>query len=495
MRYFRNFGRFKPFDKCRVIQLTFEPEITSKVRTMPESNMLIKPIIPNFERLLAILIFGFIIFFAFNAGYWRHDDPTYTANEWHEFQGAGRFLLAFLHPWASTLTGGVAFSLSCALVYLLAIRQLPHDQTGRYLIPWLLILNIPFFEITTWSGQSLIALSMLALPELILRNYRAKVFFSCVLVWGVHPSYAPLCLIYFAGNMHDSNLMREALIDALCFVVGIVVAYITVRLLQGAWFGFEMTVGDKAAFGMSDLLQRYESAVLQVSPRLIGGNSLYGILLVTIFATTLISIAHKRRDSLYFSLIAISLLLFWPLLFGLSPWQHWGSPRNFIFLGVVFYFAAISMRRLANKTWIYLFIIASSLPAQMALTNFYAFSTETRAIKNAFKELVGNHEGLVPVIVDARQGHVTRWVRLPYGRQESFSDNNINVPRFDRAMPISLCVSEDWSAYEQRQDHIVQNCQYFDTLNESDLIACSASLPVLCSYGAVNNRILLKIVD
>ena len=198
---------------------------------------------------------------------------------------------------------------------------------------------------------------------------------------------------------------------------------------------------------------------------------------------------------LYFSLISVSLLLFWPLLFGVSQWPHWGSTRNFIFLGVVFFFAAISMRCLVNKAWVYLFIIASSLPAQMALTNFYAFSTHTRTVANAFKELVGNYEGLVPVTLDARQGDVRRWVRLPYGRQEGFSNSHIGVPRFDRAMPMSLCVSESWGAYEQRKDHILQNCQYFNDVKHSDLIACSSGLPVLCSYGLVDSRVLLKVVD
>ena len=221
-----------------------------------------KPSIIQLEKLLVMLLFGFIFYFAFYAGYWRHDDPTYSPDEWHEFEVSGRFLLTFLHPWISTLTGGVAFSLSILLVYILALKQLPGSgiQKGSYAIPLLLILNIPFFEMTTWSGQSLMAVIALGLPELIFRNYRAKIFAACILVWGVHPSYTPLCLLYLFGNRHNSNMIRETFLDAMSFLGGVVTAYITVRVLHGIWFGFDAFNNAKMALDFSSVIKTYKSA-------------------------------------------------------------------------------------------------------------------------------------------------------------------------------------------------------------------------------------------
>ena len=458
--------------------------------------MIFRPNALHIERLATLLLFGFIIWFAFNAGYWRHDDPAYTKDEWKEFEQAGRFLLAYLHPWARTLTGGIAFSLSCILVYALAVKQLSNDhaRAGHYLIPLLLILNIPFFEITTWSGQSLMALSMLVLPELIFRNYRIKVFAACILVWNVHPSYVPLCLIYFVSHPHYSSVLRASVLDALCFMGGVITAFITVRLSHGLWFGFDASLSTRVALDFSNVFNTYKSALLERSPHLMGGRELYSLLFISLALALALSIYRKRKDALYFGLVAVSLILFWPLLFAISPWPHWSTSRHFVFLGVVFFFCALSIQRLFDKTWLYIFIIAGSLPAQMALTNFYAFSTQTNIIKGGFRELVGNYEGLIPIIIDARDGDVRRWVRLPYGRQERFSADHAQVPRFDKAMRMNWCVSERWQAFEQSKEHMAQNCHFFNGLSGSDIVQCSVKLPVVCSYGVVNNRLLLKVV-
>ena len=209
-----------------------------------------------------------------------------------------------------------------------------------------------------------------------------------------------------------------------------------------------------------------------------GGRAIYSIFITSIFFTITISIYRNKKDAFYFALIALLLILFWPLLFSISGWPHWNSPRNFIFLGVVFFFCAASVQLLSKRSWIYLFILAISLPAQMALENFYAFSTQTHTIKSAFKELVGNYEGLLPIIVDAREGNIASWVRLPYGRQEAFIDGHFSVPRFDRVTPMNLCVSKKWGDYEANSELIAQNCQFFNGLSYSNIVSCSVQLPV-----------------